>query len=113
QLAVSAIADLADATLSLGELRRMMTHPGVQSLVERAASTRCYGDLAGCTMVLDGRAEVWIEGGVKPWDVAAPAILIAEAGGRYTDWTGAPSFESGYAIASNGLVHDEILRAMA
>jgi YVTN family beta-propeller protein len=50
--------------------------------------------------------------GVQPWDVAAPAILIREAGGRYTDWSGGPSFESGYAIASNGRVHDEILRAM-
>jgi len=113
RLAVSAIAELGDATLSLGELRRMVTHPGVQALIGRAASTRCYGDLAGCAMVLDGRAEVWIEGGVKPWDVAAPAILIAEAGGRFTDWAGRPSIEAGYAIASNGLVHDEIVRAMA
>lgn len=113
RLAVSGIGEFADATLSIGELKRMVTHTGIQSLVERAASTRCYGDLAGCALVLDGRAEVWIEGGVKPWDVAAPAILIREAGGRYTDWRGAPSFESGYAIASNGLVHDEILRAMA
>jgi histidinol-phosphatase len=113
RLAVSAIADLADATLSVGELRRLATHPGIQGLIARAASTRCYGDLAGCAMVLDGRAEVWIEGGVQPWDVAAPAILIREAGGRYTDWSGGPSFESGYAIASNGLVHNEIVRAMA
>jgi histidinol-phosphatase len=113
RLAVSAIADMADATLSVGELRRMATHPGIQWLIERAASTRCYGDLAGCTMVLDGRAEVWIEGGVKSWDVAAPAILIAEAGGRFTDWNGAPSFESGYVIASNGRVHDEVVRAMS
>ena len=113
RLAVSAIADLADATLSIGELRRLATHPGIQGLIGRAASTRCYGDLAGCALVLDGRAEVWIEGGVQPWDVAAPAILIREAGGRYTDWRGGPSFESGHAIASNGLVHDEVLRAMA
>ena len=113
RLAVSAIADLADATLSLGELRRLAPHAGVQALIARAASSRCYGDLAGCALVLDGRAEVWIEGGVQPWDVAAPAILIREAGGRYTDWRGGPSFESGYAIASNGRVHDEILRAMA
>jgi histidinol-phosphatase len=113
RLAVSAIAEIGDATVSLGELKRMAARPGVQALIARAASVRCYGDLAGCTMVLDGRAEVWIEGGVQPWDVAAPAILIREAGGRYTDWTGAPSFESGYAIASNGAIHDEILRAMA
>lgn len=50
---------------------------------------------------------------MQSWDVAAPAILIAEAGGRFTDWNGAPSLESGYAIVSNGLIHDDILRAVA
>ena len=113
RLAVSGISELADATLSVGELRRLTTHRGLLSLVEGAASTRCYGDLAGCALVLDGRAEVWIEGGVKEWDLAAPAILVAEAGGRFTDWTGAPSCASGYGIASNGRVHDVVLRAMS
>lgn len=113
RLAVSAIANLDDATLSVGELKRMATHRGIQALIARTASTRCYGDLAGCALVLDGRAEVWVEGGVKPWDVAAPAILITEAGGRYSDWSGAPTIETGYAIASNGLIHDEVVRAMS
>jgi histidinol-phosphatase len=112
RLAVSRIADFAEATLSVGELRRAYSRPGIRELIERAASTRCYGDLAGAAMVLDGLAEAWIEGGVKPWDVAAPAILVREAGGRYTDWDGAPSFETGYAIASNGLIHDDIVRAL-
>jgi histidinol-phosphatase len=113
RLAVSAIADLADATLSLGELRRMTSHRGIQSLIAGAASSRCYGDLAGCAMVLDGRAEVWIEGGVSAWDLAAPAILITEAGGRFSDWGGTPSFETGHGIASNGAIHDVVLRALA
>jgi histidinol-phosphatase len=112
RLAVSAIAALADATLSLGELRRLASHRGVQSLIAGAASTRCYGDLAGCALVLDGRAEVWIEGGVQAWDLAAPAILIREAGGRFTDGKGGPSFEAGYGVASNGAVHDLVLRAL-
>jgi histidinol-phosphatase len=63
--------------------------------------------------VLDGAAEAWIEGGVQPWDLAAPAIIVAEAGGRFSDWTGAPTFERGYGIASNGRVHDEIVRSLA
>lgn len=113
RLAVSAIAELADATLSLGELRRLASHRGIQGLIDRAASTRCYGDLAGCAMVLDGRAEVWIEGGVQPWDLAAPAILIEEAGGRFSDWQGTPSFEAGHAVASNGAVHELVLQALA
>jgi histidinol-phosphatase len=113
RLAVSAIESLDDATLSIGELRRLSSHPGIRSLMETAASTRSYGDLAGCTMVLDGRAEVWIEGGVQTWDIAAPAILIAEAGGRFTDWQGALSITTGYCVASNGVLHDRVLRALA
>src|SRR5438552_1900804 len=112
RLAVSAIAALADATLSLGELRRLATHSGLQSLIAGAASTRCYGDLAGCALVLDGRAEAWIEGGVQPWDLAAPAILIREAGGVFTDWAGGPSFEAGFGIASNGRFHAELVSAV-
>lgn len=113
RLAVSAIGALPDATLSLGEMRRMATHTGIQGLIGDAASVRSYGDLAGCALVLDGRAEVWIEGGVKPWDLAAPAILIAEAGGRFTDWRGVASFENGDCVASNGLMHELVLRALA
>ena len=112
RLQVSGVADLADATLSLGELRRMVQRQGIVDLMGRAASTRCYGDLAGCALVLDGKAEAWIEGGVKPWDLAAPALLVAEAGGRFTDWQGGPSFEAGYGIASNGVLHDAVLRAL-
>ena len=112
RLAVSGISELADATLSVGELKRALGHRGLASLIAGAASTRCYGDLAGCALVLDGRAEAWIEGGVKEWDLAAPAILVAEAGGCFTDWTGARSCASGYGIASNGRVHDAVLRAM-
>ena len=113
RLAVSGISALADATLSLGDLHRLARFPGILSLTERAASVRSYGDLSGCAMVLDGHAEVWIEAGVKPWDIAAPAILIAEAGGRFTDWRGSSSFENGDAIASNGLIHDVVLQALA
>jgi len=108
---VSGVAELADATLSVGELRRIIDKPGLLELMRRAASSRCYGDLAGCALVLDGKAEAWIEGGVKPWDLAAPAILVREAGGQFTDWTGGPSFEAGFGIASNGRFHAELVRA--
>ncbi len=113
RLTVSSIADLGEATLSVGELGRMLPRGGITELVARAASTRCYGDIAGCALVLDGHAEAWIEGGVQPWDLAAPAILVAEAGGRFTDWNGVRTFEHGWGIASNGRVHDELVRALS
>lgn len=113
RVTVSGIADLAEATVSIGELRRFAVLPGFAPLMAGVASARCYGDLAGCALVLDGQAEVWIEGGVKEWDLAAPAILVAEAGGRFTDWVGARTWKSGNCIASNGKIHDVVLASMA
>jgi histidinol-phosphatase len=62
--------------------------------------------------VLTGRAEAWIEAGVKIWDIAALSILIEEAGGRFTDFNGNLTVSSGHCIASNGRVHDHVLAAL-
>jgi histidinol-phosphatase len=78
-----------------------------------AAQTRCYGDLAGCAMVLTARAEAWIESGVKVWDLAPLKILVEEAGGRFTDFAGKATIASGNCVASNGLVHEHLLRALS
>ena len=51
----------------------------------------------------------WIS---KPWDLAAIKIIIEEAGGRFTDFNGVATIYGGDAIASNGLVHDEILELL-
>jgi histidinol-phosphatase len=115
RLSVSAIADWREATLSVGELKVLLagpTAPGVGALISGAASTRCYGDLSGCLMVLDGRAEAWLESGVKPWDVAALVVLVEEAGGRFTDFEGTPSLASGRAVATNGHLHGHVLGAL-
>lgn len=112
---VSKIADWRDATLSAGELQHLLrVRPSaVSSVLTTAASTRCYGDLAGAAMVIDGRAEAWIEAGVQLWDLAALSVLVEEAGGRFTDFDGRPTAASGCAIASNGLVHEHLLAAFA
>lgn len=115
RLAVSAITDWQDATLSLGELKGLLSGPaapGVRELIEGAASARCYGDLVGCLMVLNGRAEAWLESGVKLWDLAPLQILVEEAGGRFTDFEGTPSLGSGRAVATNGHLHAHVLAAL-
>lgn len=112
---VSRVSDWSSATLSAGELQHLLrVRPrAVSGLVTSAASTRCYGDLAGAAMVIDGRADVWIEAGVQLWDLAALSILVEEAGGRFTDFDGRETASSGCAIASNGLLHEHVLRAIA
>jgi fructose-1,6-bisphosphatase/inositol monophosphatase family enzyme len=45
-----------------------------------------------------------------PWDIAAPALIVEEAGGRFTDLGGHPELTSGTALFSNGHIHDAVLR---
>jgi histidinol-phosphatase len=115
RLRVSSIGDWSEATLSVGELQHLLQPPygeAIAKLIRTSASTRGYGDPAGCALVLLGRAEVWLESGVKTWDLAPMKILIEEAGGRFTAFDGSPSIETGTAIGSNGLVHDQVLATL-
>ncbi len=116
RLAVSRVADWPDATLSLGEPRVLFAPPMLERvgrLATSCASARCYGDLAGCALVLRGQAEAWVEAGVKIWDIAPLQILVEEAGGRFTDLAGNPTHSSGSCVASNGLLHAQVLAALA
>ena len=113
KLQVSSISNWSEATLSLGETTRLVRPPhgpGVIQLASTAASTRGLGDLAGVTLVLNGLAEAWLECGVKPWDLAPSRLLVEEAGGRWTTFTGQDNLIEGTAVGSNGWVHDQILQ---
>jgi histidinol-phosphatase len=48
-----------------------------------------------------------------PWDVAAPALIVREAGGRFTDLDGRDALDSGNGVFSNGHLHDDVLRLVA
>jgi myo-inositol-1(or 4)-monophosphatase len=77
--------------------------------VRRAGSAAL--DLA---WVAAGRFDAFWELRLKPWDCAAGVLLVTEAGGRVTDLRGGPcSIYEGDVVASNGLVHDEVLSVLA
>ena len=62
--------------------------------------------------VAAGRFDAFFESNLRPWDVAAGALLVQEAGGQATDFDGGDQFLLGRNIlASNGLLHPE-LRAL-
>jgi myo-inositol-1(or 4)-monophosphatase len=68
-------------------------------------------DLASVAM---GRFDSFWEFGLNPWDTAAGVILVEEAGGKITDMQGQPYTLGGVSIlASNGLIHDEMVRVAA
>lgn len=68
---------------------------------DRALVSRTWGDCYGYLLVATGRAEVMADGSMAAWDAAALAPIIEEAGGVFTDWTGAPTAFGGNAIATN------------
>jgi histidinol-phosphatase len=50
---------------------------------------------------------------VSEWDLAAMQVIVEEAGGRFSDREGEARIDRGSAVASNGLIHDELLAALA
>jgi myo-inositol-1(or 4)-monophosphatase len=64
--------------------------------------------------VAAGRSDAHWELGLSPWDVAAGALLVLEAGGALSDWEGRPWRPDGpRLVASNGRIHGELLRELA
>lgn len=55
-----------------------------------------------------GRFEGFFEYNLKPWDIAAGALLVMEAGGKVTNFKGEPSFLDGVEIIAAGPLHDSI-----
>jgi len=64
--------------------------------------------------VAAGRFDGFWEEGLKPWDVAAGALIIEEAGGRVSDYLGDPlDIFRPPILASNGLIHEQMMRVLA
>jgi myo-inositol-1(or 4)-monophosphatase len=116
-LRVSSTAAMADALLATG-FSYNRNEPGRDDNVARLARAlpRCrdlrrYGSaqLDLCYVaagVYDGYWEMYL----APYDVAAGALLVREAGGRVTDLTGGEAWlHGGQILASNGALHDELL----
>lgn len=71
-----------------------------------AALDLCY--------VACGRFDGYWELKLKPWDMAAGAVILDEAGGRLTDFTGRPfSIYGKQIVASNGPIHEEMLKVLS
>jgi fructose-1,6-bisphosphatase/inositol monophosphatase family enzyme len=74
---------------------------------------RTWGDGYGYVLVATGRVEAMVDPVAAHWDLAPMLTILPEAGGRFTDWTGASTSEGGHGLATNGHVHDEVLALLA
>lgn len=116
RLTVSQTTVLADSQLvygSLREVRASRAAAGFERLVADAGRERGFGDFWGYALVASGSAEAMLEVGVQTWDLAAPLVVVEEAGGVLTDFDGARRLDRREAVASNGLLHPQLLAALA
>jgi histidinol-phosphatase len=113
RLHVSDRASLGDAILSTGNLKTLASGPGwarLGALVREVNRLRGYGDFVHYHLLARGALDVVIESDVNILDIAALAVIVREAGGRFTDLAGR---EIGLAttsvLASNGRLHQSVL----
>lgn len=119
RLAVSEVGDLEQALVVTGfpcDRRQKASYylEFVRVFMERAQAFRRSGSAAmDLAMLASGQSDLYWEPGLKPWDMAAGVLLVAEAGGRVTAMDGGPfDLEAGSLAASNGLLQDAMLAVL-
>jgi len=113
RLGVSKVARLEDAQVfyaSRTAFKAVGRERGFDAVVDRAWRDRGFGDFWGYMLVAEGAGEAMIEPELYSWDLAAPLIIVEEAGGRLTDFSGRRTYAGGNAVASNGPLHELILK---
>ncbi|MDI5981596.1 histidinol-phosphatase [Amycolatopsis magusensis] len=112
RITVSSVSALEDAYLSTTHLGSWSEHHSREAylaLTDACWESRAFGDFWQHCLVAEGALDVAAEAIVNPWDVAAAQVLVTEAGGRFSDLSGAPRYDNGSALSTNGLLHDAAL----
>ena len=112
---VSGVRDLGDAQMCFGgheEWRQTGRLERLLALSEACWRTRGYGDFWQYMLVAEGAAEIALDPAAALWDLAAPMVVVCEAGGGFTDFGGSATAAGGSGIGSNGLVHDDARRIL-
>lgn len=112
---VSAVADLAYAQLSYDSVMSFEAYglgEAFLGLARRCWRSRGLGDFWSHVLVAEGAVDIAAEPEVSLWDVAAVQVIVEEAGGRFTDLSGAARPDGGSAVSTNGLLHDAVLVAL-
>ena len=110
--------DIGDAIVAMGSPpgveSMQMSLRGVEALMPKVRTIRMLGSAAiMLAWVANGRLTCYWEYDLSSWDIAAGALLVTEAGGKFTDLEGKDyTLRTRKMCASNGKVHDEVLRVL-
>jgi histidinol-phosphatase len=113
RLEVSTIDTVEKAAISTGNLKSLAQSDGWPRLGELVAASyriRGYGDFYHYHLLAAGKIDAVIESDVNILDIAALAVIVEEAGGRFTDLNGnAPGLDTRSVLAANPALHPQLL----
>ena len=109
RIRVSAVDRIDDGVFSSTSLRAT----GVLELVDRAWLARTFSDFWQHMLVAEGAVDAAVDHVTAVWDVAALRPIVEEAGGLCTDLAGARRSDGGSLLSTNGVLHAEVLAALA
>lgn len=112
QIQVSEVDRLEDASLSYSSLsgwKELGRRDAFVQLTDQVWRTRAYGDFWSYCLLAEGAVDVATEPELGVHDMAALVPIVEEAGGRFTSLDGAPGPFGGNAVATNGVLHDQVL----
>ena len=115
-MSVSAVSELADASLSYNSITGWDGEgrlDDIVSLTRRVWRSRAIGDMWSYMLLAEGAIDIVAEFDLKPHDMAALIPIIIEAGGRFTSIDGVDGPWSGNALATNGVLHDAVLHHLS
>jgi len=110
---VSAANDLKQATLLTSELNTFAPRGRARAWDRLVAATgvqRTWGDAYGYALVATGRADIMVDPVMEVWDCGPHQVILEESGGAFTDWQGRPTIYGRESIATNGILHGEVLK---
>jgi histidinol-phosphatase len=109
-ISVSGVRSLDDAQLCFAGLEDWPDGAErLRALAARCWRSRGYGDFWGYMLLAEGAVDIACEPTVELWDLAAPMVIVEQAGGRFTDLAGVATAAGGDAIATNGALHEAAL----
>jgi len=109
---VSATSKLEDALLlctDFAACERYGFGAAANVFQQRVKTSRTWGDCYGYVLVATSRADVMLDPIMNLWDCAALLPIMEEAGGTFTDWRGHRTAAAGNAVATNGVLFDEVM----
>ncbi|HYN29788.1 MAG TPA: histidinol-phosphatase [Dermatophilaceae bacterium] len=113
RLRVSGVSRLEDASLSCSSTTSWAAVGRQDAFLDLARSCwreRGFGDFWSYMLLAEGAVDVAAEPDLALYDMAALVPVVTEAGGRFTSLAGEDGPFGGSAVATNGLLHDEVLR---